>query len=266
MGAIRSAADNVAGEPCIVHAAHGLLAEPIAQFAWPFEDGSSEATLLIHRGAGERQRLDEAARRVLRITEFTPGTSTVGVAGVCLFGPGALGRACDGATFLGERIDPIALAEGLATAGARIQVQFVLGWRRFDGEVADLLELNRFTLDQIVSSYTSAQERDNEIEGRVVIDATARVSASVIVGPVVIGPRAVVTDAYVGPYSAIGPDATVEDAEIERSIIAADASVKHVGGRLVASVIGSGTRVFRDFSLPRGLRLRVGDDVEVALP
>jgi glucose-1-phosphate thymidylyltransferase len=75
-----------------------------------------------------------------------------------------------------------------------------------------------------------------------------------------------VTDAYVGPYSAIGADARIDDAEIERSIILSRASVTHVAGRLVASVIGSGTRVFRDFSLPRGLRLHVGDDFEVALP
>jgi hypothetical protein len=39
----------------------------------------------------------------------------------------------------------------------------------------------------------------------------------------------------------------------------------HVGGRLVASVVGRDARVFRDFSLPRALRLRVGDGTEVAL-
>jgi hypothetical protein len=39
----------------------------------------------------------------------------------------------------------------------------------------------------------------------------------------------------------------------------------HVGGRPVASVLGRQARVFRDFSLPRALRLRVGDGTEVAL-
>ncbi len=45
----------------------------------------------------------------------------------------------------------------------------------------------------------------------------------------------------------------------------ADASVLHVGGRLVASIVGRHARVFRDFSVPRALRLQVGDGDEVAL-
>jgi hypothetical protein len=41
--------------------------------------------------------------------------------------------------------------------------------------------------------------------------------------------------------------------------------VMHIGGRLVASIVGHDARVFRDFSLPRAMRLRVGDGNEVAL-
>jgi hypothetical protein len=42
------------------------------------------------------------------------------------------------------------------------------------------------------------------------------------------------------------------------------AKITHVGGRLVSSVIGHEARVSRDFSLPRALRLRIGDGAEVA--
>jgi hypothetical protein len=49
------------------------------------------------------------------------------------------------------------------------------------------------------------------------------------------------------------------------SVIGAGASITHVGGRLVASVVGRDARIFRDFSLPKSLRLRVGDGTEVAL-
>jgi glucose-1-phosphate thymidylyltransferase len=265
--AVRAAAESVAGGPCILHAADGLVAQSLAPFADPFDhDAAADVTLLVHRGAPEQARLGEMARRVLRIAQFEPDSGTIGLAGVCVFAPGGLQRACHGGEFAGDHVDPISLAERLATAGGRMQVRFVRGWRRYEGEVMDLLELNRFTLDQIASDYTSAHQRDNQIEGRVVIDATARISSSIIVGPVIIGPRAVVRDAYVGPYSAIGSDARIDSAEIERSIISSTASVTHVGDRLVASVIGPGTRVFRDFSLPRGLRLQIGEDMEVALP
>jgi glucose-1-phosphate thymidylyltransferase len=87
----------------------------------------------------------------------------------------------------------------------------------------------------------------------------------VIVGPVVIGPRAQVTDAYVGPYTSIGSEARIEGAEIERSIISPGACVMHVGARLVSSLVGRGAHVFRDFSLPRAMRLRVAEGDEIAL-
>ncbi len=66
-------------------------------------------------------------------------------------------------------------------------------------------------------------------------------------------------------YTSIGADARIEGAEIERSIILPGATITHIGGRLVGSVIGRQARIFRDFSLPRALRLNVGDGDEVAL-
>ena len=41
--------------------------------------------------------------------------------------------------------------------------------------------------------------------------------------------------------------------------------IEHLGGRLEASVVGRGARVYRDFALPRAYRLRVGDGNEISL-
>jgi glucose-1-phosphate thymidylyltransferase len=105
----------------------------------------------------------------------------------------------------------------------------------------------------------------NRIEGRVAIDPTTRITESVIIGPVIIGPGAIVNEAYVGPYTSIGADVRIEGAEIERSILLDRAAVLHVGERLVGSVVGREARVFRDFSLPRALRLWVAEGDEIAL-
>lgn len=107
--------------------------------------------------------------------------------------------------------------------------------------------------------------RDNRIEGRVQIHPTATVTTSVIVGPVVVGEGAEVFNAYIGPYTSIGAQARIEGAEIERSIVSPGASIVHVGARLVSSLVGRGAHVFRDFSLPRAMRLCVGEGDEVAL-
>jgi glucose-1-phosphate thymidylyltransferase len=139
------------------------------------------------------------------------------------------------------------------------------GWRGYRGRPSELLELNRLVLDRLDGDPPRLGRDGNRIEGRVQIHADASVRDSVIAGPVVIAAHARVADAYIGPYTAIGRGATVEGAEVERSIIADGASVVHVGTRITASVVGPGARVFRDFSLPRALRLHVGDDAEVGI-
>lgn len=187
--------------------------------------------------------------------------------GVWLLGPGALdhvGRAPWRADGKFELTD---VADRIATVGGRFQVRVGDGWHKYGGNPLDLLELNRIALDRldVPQSRISSNGTGSRIEGRVLIDEGASVRASVVVGPTVIGAGASVTDAYIGPYTSIGVGARIEGAEIERSVIAAGASITHIGGRLAASVVGRDARVFRDFSLPRAMRLRVGDGTEVAL-
>jgi glucose-1-phosphate thymidylyltransferase len=98
-----------------------------------------------------------------------------------------------------------------------------------------------------------------------VIDPSARLRATTVRGPAIIGPGVEISDAYIGPYSSIGRDVVIENAEVEHSIILPGASIKHLGGRLEASVVGPGARIFRDFRLPRALRLNVGEGAEVAI-
>ena len=262
--ALRVAAEQMDNAPCLVHVADGLLAQPLVPFTRPRNHDATDMLLLVHRGAPRAEQLGATARRLLGIAEFGP---TLGVAGVCLFGLGALRRACARAELVGGQGDFIAMADGLATAGGRMEAQFVRGWRRYSGEVDELLDLNRAALDLLVTEFDHRHDDGtNRIEGRISIDPTAEISSSVVVGPVMIGPGARLSHAYVGPYTSIGAGASIEGAEIEQSIVAAEASIRHVAGRLASSVIGRRARIHRDFSIPRALRLRVGEDVEVALP
>jgi glucose-1-phosphate thymidylyltransferase len=261
--ALRSAVAAVGDAPCVLHLADGLLAEPLGPLLRRLESSSTDLLVLVHPGAREDRRLASETRRLLRIAEFDPARSALGMAGVCLFGRGALRQASHWLS--GSELDLGTAVEQLASAGGRLDVQLARGWLRYGGDSVDLLELNRATLDALPAGGEPPLDGDNQIEGRVAIDATAKVTSSVIVGPSIIGPGARVTHAYIGPYTSIGAGVEIEGAEIERSIISSGASIRHLGGRLVASVVGANARIFRDFSLPRATRLRVGDDTEVAL-
>jgi glucose-1-phosphate thymidylyltransferase len=261
--ALRMAAPVVGESPCLVHLGTGLLDEPLT----PFVDrtwGAPDIALLVHQTEGHDVHLSAATQEMLHLASFG-ADNALGMAGVWLFGSGALPLAAATPWSMCGDVDLTMLGKRIADAGGSLQVKRVDSWRQYRGDPLELLELNRIVLDQLDARLRRPSNNGNRIEGRVWIHESASVHASVIIGPTVIGPGARITDSYIGPYTSIGERARVEGAEVERSIISPGASVMHVGGRLVASVVGRDARVFRDFSLPRALRLRVGDGTEVAL-
>jgi glucose-1-phosphate thymidylyltransferase len=96
-------------------------------------------------------------------------------------------------------------------------------------------------------------------------DPSATLERSTIRGPVLIGAGARLLDAWIGPYTSIGDDVCVEGAEVENSIVLDGARISHLDRRLEASVIGPGATIYRDFRLPRALRLHVGAGARVSL-
>jgi glucose-1-phosphate thymidylyltransferase len=260
-----SAATEFVGEaPCILHRADGLLGQPLLPFAELLREESPDVLLLVQQGARDTKRLRLVTQRLLSASEVDPTKPIHGVVGTCLLGPLALRRALDNKCAV-DGLDFAAMAEQLAHKGGRVQMHVVNGWRHFAGNTLDLLDMNRMMLDALEPEGIINDDDDNRFEGRIAIHPTACVMSSVIVGPVIVGADALITDSYIGPHTSIGENVRVEGAEIERSIVLAGASILHVGGRLVASVVGRDARIFRDFSMPRALRLQVGDGDEVAL-
>lgn len=265
--ALLAAADFVSDAPCILHCADGLLGQPLLPFIELLREESPNVLLLVQQDERDVKRLRLVTQRSISVSELDPTEATLGVAGACLLGPGALGRISDGGR--SERsasgLDFATVAERLADNDGHVQVRVVHKWRQFAGDVLDLLDMNRTMLDALEPETIANESDGNRFEGRIAIHPTACVMSSVIVGPVIVGADALITDSYIGPHTSIGEHVRVEGAEIERSIILAGASVLHVGGRLVASVVGRDARIFRDFSMPRALRLQVGDGDQVAL-
>jgi glucose-1-phosphate thymidylyltransferase len=271
-GALQAIAKFAGEAPVIVHRSDGLLGQPLGPFLELLEGDAPDIVLLLAQGARNVERLGPATQRMLRVAEFDPANAALGMAGVCMLGPGALSHlACseagaEAAAAAHPGLDLGALVESLVARGSgRVLVRVVREWRAFGGDALDLLDMNRVVLEGLDYQVPSCQRDGNRFEGRVVIDPTASVTSSVICGPVIVGAGAHVSDSYIGPHTSIGAGVHVEGAEIERSIVFAGASIIHVGGRLVASVVGREAKVFRDFSVPRAMRLQVGDGDEVAL-
>jgi glucose-1-phosphate thymidylyltransferase len=262
--ALLAAAEFVGDAPCILHRANGLLGAPLLPYVETLETEAVDVLLLVEDGGRDVKRLRLVSQPARGDREPDPASTTVGFAGICVLGAGLLAR-LPNPERSAQLHDFAALAEQLSREGGRTQVRVARGWQQFAGDALDLLDMNRTMLNGLSSEMTASAYDGNRFEGPIAIHPTACVTSSVIIGPVMIGADALIADSYIGPHTSIGERVRIEGAELERSIVLADASVLHVGGRLVASVVGRHARVFRDFSMPRALRLQVGDGDEVAL-
>jgi len=254
--------DFIADEPFVLHLADTIAKQDLASMVGPSATAEDEALLLVPETAAS-----EGGRVVRLQPRRDGGASTSGAcsvpAGVAVIGPAVseAGGALDAFPQGGLE----AVADRVRELGGTVRTHAASGWWRFRDGADALLEGNRFALEGIAADYAAASLAGADIQGAVVAHASASIESSVVRGPVVIGPGARLLDAYVGPYTSIGRDVLVEGAEVEHSIVMPEASIRHLGGRLEASVVGTRARVFRDFRLPTALRLNVGEGAEVSL-
>jgi glucose-1-phosphate thymidylyltransferase len=251
--------------PCVVHAANGVLEQPVSRLGEIGRNDPPDLAVFVHHGSAGDRRFSGEVERLLGVSDLHRGRSGLGLAGVWFFGPGALRYAAEIEPVARAEADVTAIAEVIAGRGGRLEIGRVKGWRQYNGHPHDLLEMNRIVLDELEGMIEHVDGPDNQIEGRVQIAASAHISGSVISGPVVIGEHALITDAYIGPYTSIGAGAEISGSEVERSIVGDRARIRHVGVRVQGSTVGPEAIIFRDFGLPRALRMHVGAGIELAL-
>jgi glucose-1-phosphate thymidylyltransferase len=199
------------------------------------------------------------------VTPLGAGLASLRAAGIYVFGPGVLDLDREGDAPQDWDLEIAGTTDRLAAVGGRIEVRPVHDWWRYRQRPDALLQANRFFLSGIRGGPTDARLENTDLQGPVILHPSVRLTSTIVRGPVIIGPGAEISDAYVGPYSSIGANVVIENAEVEHSIILPGASVRHLGARLEASVVGPGARIFRDFRLPRAYRVNVGEGAEIAI-
>ncbi len=152
----------------------------------------------------------------------------------------------------------------LVDDGLRVDPHVVKGWWKDTGRLEDMLAANRLVLDTIQTKL-EGELIDSQVDGRVVIEAGARLERSAVRGPAIIGAGARLTDCYVGPYTAIGEGCEINNAEVEHSILLAGSSVRDLHGRMESSLLGRNVRIGRDTRQPKAYRFLVGDNSEIAI-
>ena len=202
---------------------------------------------------------------VIRLLEKPPEPpSNLALVGVYLFDP----RIHDAVA----AIEPSARGEleitdaiqWLVDQGMRVRTEVLEGWWIDTGKLTPLLEANRLILETLERRVDGEVDGESDLDGRVVIEAGARVERSRIRGPVVVGAGTTVSDSFIGPFSAIGRRCLIESSEVEHSVILDDCQV--IGaGRLEDSLLGHHVEVTRSERRPKATRLMVGDHCSIDL-
>ena len=262
-------AEGFLGEsPFVMYLGDNLLRNGLVELVEAFRASEPEALILLTSvpdpssyGVAE---LDGA--RVVRLVEKPEDPpSDLALVGVYMFGPAIFDAA--------KGIEPSARGEleitdaidALIDGGKRVEPHIVRGWWKDTGRLEDMLEANRLVLEDL-ESRVDGELSESRVEGRVVIEAGAKLERTTVRGPAIIAAGAHITDSYVGPYTAIDRDVVIAGSEIEHSIVLAGSRIRDLPARMEASLLGKGVTVERSLGMPKTLRFLVGDNADIAMP
>jgi glucose-1-phosphate thymidylyltransferase len=265
--AVLTAEPFLGESPFVMYLGDNLLQGGIADLVAAFRSGEPDALILLtpvsdpeNYGVAE---LNNGS--VVQLVEKPTAPKTdLALVGVYMFTPAvhAAARAIE-PSGRGE-LEITDAIQYLVDKGMRVDPHIVKGWWKDTGRLEDMLAANRLVLDTITGRI-EGELVDSQVDGRVVVEAGARLERSTVRGPAIIGAGAQLTDCYVGPYTAIGENCRIENAEVEHSILLAGAVVCELAGRMESSLLGRNVKVGRDDRQPRAYRFMIGDNSEVGI-
>lgn len=265
------AADFLGDDDFVMYLGDNLLEQDLGAFVRAFEAARTTADppaaqILLKRVPDPHRfgiaELD-AAGNVVRLVEKPADPPTdLALVGVYLFdrtindavraiAPSARGEL--------EITDAI---QWLVDQGSRVRQEELSGWWIDTGKLTPLLEANRLLLETLQPRLDGEVDDATVVDGRVVVEAGARVTGSTLRGPLIIGSDAVVENSFIGPFSAIGDRCVVRNSEVEHSVVMSDSRIDDIP-RLEDSLIGKDVVVSRSQARPRALRLMVGDHCQI---
>ncbi|HEX5956354.1 MAG TPA: glucose-1-phosphate thymidylyltransferase [Solirubrobacterales bacterium] len=267
--AVLTAEAFLGDSPFVMYLGDNLLRDGINALVGAFREHEPAALILLTRvpdpwryGVAE---LDGG--RVTRLVEKPKDPpSDMALVGVYMFTPAIFQAARAIEPSWRDELEITDAIQQLIDGGNRVESHTVSGWWKDTGQLADMLEANRLVLEDVERRMDGNADSESRVEGRVAIEAGAKLERSVVRGPAIIGAGARVVDSYVGPYTSIDRDVEIVGSEVEHSILLAGASVRDLETRIEASLLGRNVSISRTHEMPKTLRMIVGDNSQIRIP
>jgi glucose-1-phosphate thymidylyltransferase len=265
------AADFLGDDDFVMYLGDNLLEQDLGAFVRAFEaargtDEPPTAQILLKRVPDPHRfgiaELDDAGHVVRLVEKPADPPTDLALVGVYLFDRTINDAVRAIAPSPRGELEITDAIQWLVDQGLRVRQEELTGWWIDTGKLTPLLEANRLLLEKIQPRVDGEVDAASVVDGRVVIEAGARVTGSTLRGPLVIGAGAVVEHSFIGPFSAIGDRCVVRNSEIEHSVVMSDSRIDDIP-RLEDSLIGKDVVVSRSQARPRALRLMVGDHCQI---
>jgi glucose-1-phosphate thymidylyltransferase len=265
--AVLTAEPFLGADPFVMYLGDNLLQGGIGELVATFREHAPDAMILLTpvpdpQNYGVAELRDG---RVVALAEKPPEPKTdLALVGVYMFTPAIHEAARAIRPSARGELEITDAIQNLVDRGSRVEPHVVRGWWKDTGRLEDMLEANRLILDTI-TGRVDGELVDSRCDGRVVVEAGARLERCTVRGPAVIGAGARLVDCYVGPYTAIGAGCTIERAEVEHSILLEGCRVSGLDGRMESSLLGRNVTIGRGDGQPRAFRFMVGDNSEIGI-
>jgi glucose-1-phosphate thymidylyltransferase len=266
--AVLTAEPFLGDAPFVMYLGDNLLQGGIGDLVRAFDEHAPDALILLTE-VGDPENYGVAELQdgvVIRLVEKPKQPRTnLALVGVYMFTPAVHAAARAISPSARGELEITDAIQHLVDNGMRVDPHVVQGWWKDTGRLEDMLAANRLVLDTI-ATRVDGELIDSRIDGRVVVEAGARLERCSVRGPAIIGAGAHLTDAYVGPYTAIGEDCVIAHAEVEHSILLSGSEVRGLDGRMESSLLGRNVKIGRGERQPRAYRFMVGDNSEIGIP
>ncbi len=262
--------DFLGSEPFVMYLGDNILKDGIGGLVDEFGRAGANAQILLARVPQPQRfgvaRLDVEGRVVELIEKPKDPPSDLALVGVYMFDSHIHDAVRSIKPSWRDELEITDAIQWMIDEGLDVRPHIITGWWKDTGKLEDLLEANRFVLEDIERSVEGSVDEASEIVGRVVVPKSAVVEHSVIRGPAIIGENTVISHSFIGPFTSIYDGCRIEDSTVEHSVVMEYVTLSSIP-RIEDSLIGKQVVIEKDsHKRPAALRLMVGDHSRVSLP
>jgi len=262
--AVITARDFLKDDDFVMYLGDNLLSHGVKDALKKFRRESPQALIFLKEVDNPKQfgvaKLDRKGNILKLIEKPKRPPSNLALVGVYMFSReihDAISRIKP--SFRGELEITDAIQE-LIHMGYEVRSEILHGWWLDTGKKDSILQANTVVLDDYIKrDIRGSVDGKSQITGRVTIEKGAVVKNSIVRGPAIIGKQTEIVNSFIGPFTSIGDGVTILNSVVEHSVVLNNAFLSGIE-RLEDSLIGKSSKVMKNDSHHKALRLMVGDD------